>query len=415
MNYDDLEEFWGARPVLEHIRKFARARRAGPWAVLGVVLARAAASTEPNVMLPPTIGTYGSTNLFVALVGPSGGGKGAATGAARDAVHFVRPSGATVDVGELPLGSGEGIARTFLPMKDGDDEIRRTRCVFTVGEVSTLGALAERKGSTLLAELCKVYMGEPIGFANAQKETRTPVAAHTYRACLVAGVQPLRAGALLDDQDGGTPQRFQFLPVSDPDAPDIAPAAPVPCMVTVPEYAADSVEFALPQSVHDEIVAMRLKTLRGEVLDPLDAHRPLAQLKVAAALAVLDGRQDKITQQDWKLAQIVVAVSDYTREQVRRAIEESAKAAARARSAAKAAEDGYLEDKADERTAGRVRGSVQRRIQRHGPSTRRDLRNTLKSSVRDRLDAVLEDMVADGVLTFDGQTTYSLAEGDSHV
>ena len=75
-------------------------------------------------------------------------------------------------------------------------------------------------------------MSERLGFTNAQKTTRTMVQAHTYRACLVVGVQELRRGSLLADAGGGTPQRFLWLPAFDPNAPDTPP--PCPELLTVP-------------------------------------------------------------------------------------------------------------------------------------------------------------------------------------
>jgi hypothetical protein len=73
-----LEEFWDARPVLRHIRDFARARRVGPWALLGCVLVRVVAAVPPNVVLPAMIGGNASLNLFLGVVSVSGGGKGTA-------------------------------------------------------------------------------------------------------------------------------------------------------------------------------------------------------------------------------------------------------------------------------------------------------------------------------------------------
>ncbi len=70
--------FWQERPVLEHLLTFARARMVSPWALLGVSLVRILAVVPPHVVLPALIGSHASLNTYVALVGPSGGGKGAA-------------------------------------------------------------------------------------------------------------------------------------------------------------------------------------------------------------------------------------------------------------------------------------------------------------------------------------------------
>jgi len=68
--------FWIARDVLQHIHRFARARRVGPWALFGILLVRTAANIPANVVLPPLVGGPASLNVFVALVSASGGGKG---------------------------------------------------------------------------------------------------------------------------------------------------------------------------------------------------------------------------------------------------------------------------------------------------------------------------------------------------
>jgi len=180
-----------SRPVLEHIRVFARARMCSPWAVLGVVLARVVASVPPFVVLPPVIGSAASLNLFVALVGASGGGKGAA----EDAVTLNGPDVATV-------GSGEGIAHLYAHREKGEVVRDRDAVLFTVPEVDNLVALGQRQGSTLLPQLRVAWMGERLGFSYADKAKALPIPRHSYRMGLVLGVQPGRAG-LLNDADGG--------------------------------------------------------------------------------------------------------------------------------------------------------------------------------------------------------------------
>ncbi|MGV9750697.1 hypothetical protein [Nocardia farcinica] len=403
---EPVETFWSARPALRHLLEFARARRAGPWAVLGVVLARAVVATEPNVVLPPTIGSAKSINLFVALVGPPGGGKGAAEGAATDAVEFIGSNSMPIAIEEFPLGSGEGIARTFQTGPIDEDARGRSRAMFSVPEVDTIAAIGARQGSTLMAELRKVYMGEQIGFANANKNTRTTLAAHSYRACMTIGVQPLKAGPLLDDADGGTPQRFLWLPVSDPDAPDERPAEPEPMRVKVRAWTA-RVELNVPEVARQEMDAHRLAVLRGDDVDPLDGHRMLTRLKVAAALSILDAREI-VTEEDWQLAGTVIRVSDRTRAEVKRAAAERAREAARARAEARAEEAGVIADRADERIRQRARAAVLRYLDRHSTATRKDLRGNMRNDLRGELDATLDDLLAENVITSTGGV-YALA------
>lgn len=401
------EAFWASRPALGHVRDFARARRAGPWSTLGVVLARAVASVEPNVMLPPTVGGTVSLNLFVALVGRSGAGKGASEGAGRDAVRFVDFNGCAIPLDELPLGSGEGVARTYRPAGTDDEEPNpRTRALFSVPEVDTLAALGARQGATLLPELRKLYMGEQLGFNNASKATRSVLAAHSYRASMLAGVQPAKAGPLLHDADGGTPQRFVFLRVDDPDAPDVAPAAPEPLVVKLPRFGSEHVHLEVPEVARVAMDRHRVATLRGEDVDPLDGHRMLARLKIAAALMILDGRT-VVDAEDWMLAGVVARESDRTRAGIEQTLAERTRESNRVRAEAKADEAAIIDDRADSRDLERVRGAILRCLGRRGTVTRKDLRSTLKANLRDRLDVVLADLVETNEITLDG-TAYRL-------
>ena len=65
----------------------------------------------------------------------------------------------------------------------------------TAAEVDTLAALHRRQASTLLPELRKAWMGDALGFAYVDKEKRLTLARHSYRLCLVVGIQPERAAA----------------------------------------------------------------------------------------------------------------------------------------------------------------------------------------------------------------------------
>src|SRR5690606_19734339 len=138
--------FWNARDILTHIRAFARARRASPWAVFAIVAARAICTIPPHYVLPAIIGGQASLNLFVGIVARSGGGKGASEAAATDAL----------DVGPVHtagVGSGEGILHQYVryqpPKKDIPAQIvqHNTSVLFTASEVDTLSALHQRQGS----------------------------------------------------------------------------------------------------------------------------------------------------------------------------------------------------------------------------------------------------------------------------
>ncbi|MGN2640950.1 hypothetical protein ACTD5D_33225 [Nocardia takedensis] len=356
--------------------------------------------------LPPVVGGRMSLNLFAALVGPSGSGKGACESAARDAVvcSYDRTGQLPVVVEEFPVGSGEGIARTFRPAGLPDEEPNpRDRALFIAPEVDTLAALTERSGATLEAELRKLYSGESIGFNNAGKLTRSVVAAHSYRACLTLGVQPLRAQALLDGADGGTPQRITWLPVIDEDAPDTAPSEPEVWTVHMSDWRPGSLD--IPERARRAIDDARLTRLRGRTDEnALDGHALLSRLKIAAALAVLDGRT-AVADDDWNLAGVVVAVSNATRRKVQAAAAEQVQRANKARALAAAERDRHVAEHKGARACDRILHWLDQ-----GPLMRSDLRRKLKVDVRDSFDSAIAELIDRGEVfeTRDGhKTVYS--------
>lgn len=393
----EFDEFWSARPILAHLHQFAQARRRCPWAVLGVSLVRANGIIPPSVALPPHAGGRASLNTFVVLAGPSGAGKGTSESAARDAISFRWNHGGVVELPEFPIGSGEGIARTFMPPtpgkgKDGIEAAAEqiTTAMFSVPEVDTAAGLFSRSGSTLESELRKVFSGEQLGFTNAQAHTRTRVPAHTYRCGLIVGAQPGRAGALLDGAEGGTPQRFVWLPVLDAQMPDERPTEPASVVVTQPRFSGD---LAIPEVARQAIDAHQLAMHRGEV-DPLDGHKLLVRLKVAAGLMILDGRDGEpaISDEDWHLAGVVMAMSDRTRAWVQQQRAEASRRVNRSRALATADRDEII----SERKLQRARQAVIRWLTKSGELAARDLRPKLKADIRDYFDTAVAELADEG-------------------
>jgi len=116
-------------------------------------------------------------------------------------------------------------------------------------------------------------MGEPLGFSYADPAKALPIAPHSYRMGLVLGVQPGRAGPLLKDADGGTPQRFVWLPATDPYAPDRPPpgglqpswSPPGPWKPGPSGFA----EIEVPEEAAQAVIANRLATLREAIREPV--------------------------------------------------------------------------------------------------------------------------------------------------
>jgi Bifunctional DNA primase/polymerase, N-terminal len=357
------DDFWTARPELIHIRDFARSRRVSPWALLGITLARTVAATPTFVVLPALVGGQASLNLFVGIVGRSGAGKGGAEAAAVDVIH------SDIHTETFTVGSGEAIAHAYMERKynkdtkDYEAHQHNDRALFSIAEIDTLDALHKRQSSTILPELRKAWMGERLGFHYVEKAKRLPVPAHHYRLCLIAGIQPERAGVLLDDIDGGTPQRFIWLPAIDTDAPDTVPDEPQPWPWKLPQWpmaSAGRVILPVCQIARGTIDDARLQRLRGNA-DTLDGHALLTRLKVGAALALLAQRSE-VTEQDWDLANIVMAVSDTVRAGVVSTLTAATSERNKARGKAEAERVAIVDQSRDEAAVNKAARAVLRRL-----------------------------------------------------
>ncbi|MFL0286531.1 hypothetical protein ACJH6H_14825 [Mycobacterium sp. SMC-21] len=352
-----VAEFWQSRQVLADLYQFAKSRRCGPWAMLGNVMLRAASAIPPDVVLPPVVGGQASLNLYVAFAGNSGDGKGAATVAADDwLVADTMPYTAEA-------GSGEGMVKQFAYKQNqrGQPPAQinmRWSVLFDVREIDSLGAISGRNSSTMLPILRSAYSGEALGFSYADPTKAIKLCAHRYRFCMGVGVQPKNAGVLIHDSDGGTPQRYVWLPVLDPDMPDVRPSAPrrltlrnwqdvapkkklgkngAYTLVAGADHTAlldtesrskDRTEIEVPEHIWVWLDRQRVEHNRGtKRIDALDAHANQTRLKVAAILMWLDGRTDKITDDDWRLSGAVMAVSVLTRKWIEQKLAAKADAA----------------------------------------------------------------------------------------
>ena len=393
----NVDALWDARPELSHVRDFALARRAQPWAVLGVVLARIVTATPCWLVLPPLVGDVVPLNLFIGIVGKPGSGKGAATRAAARAV----------DVGlltEANVGSGEGIAHMFMKRTKQGVEQHTTAVLFDIAEIDSLAALDARRGTTLLPELRKAWIGETLGFAYADPAKRLLLRPHTYRLTLVAGIQPTRAGVLLDDGDGGTPQRFLWLPAANPDAPDDPPAEPGSLKWGHPRKPVHAtgidglVHVQVCQKARDAVVAEHLAQHRGHGED-LDAHAGLARLKVAAALGLFAGRYS-ITEQDWDLSGLIMTKSDATRAAVVAEMARTASTANTARAKAEATRQVIVSNTVEADQVKKAGQFLTRKLAAAGHTgmTRSDLRRAAGKH-RSSFDEAIEGLIDTGQIT----------------
>lgn len=309
------QDFWTARRAHQIVFDAALNRMASPWAVLACCVARALALVPPQATLPPIIGGRGSLNWFTAIVGKSGSGKGAAAAVARELVRGR-------DRFEIqPIGSGEGMVEAYqrAPAKKGDMPMPVTSIMFEVAEIDALGSMVGRSGQTTMTTLRHGFSGERLGFSYRGRKSEG-VPEHTYRMTLAASVQPSRAGTLLEDEGGGTPQRFMWFPGADKRIDIVGPEWPLDAagqeLWLNPNFAPDwelagLSRITIPDEARVEIAAAHAARARGES-DALDGHTLFCREKFAFALAFMDGRCE-VNMEDWRLSGIATAVSEWTR------------------------------------------------------------------------------------------------------
>ena len=334
-DFEGIEEvdLWSATPRLQHIAQAADSLGRNRLAMLAVTLARILAEVDPNVSLPGVrdgaIGTRASINLGVALVGSSGQGKSTFKGASADLL------GRDQRAIEGDPSTGQGLIQAYLEWDaDAGQNVLKSdpRRIFIVDEIDKLGALGTDTGSTLLGEIRTMLTGGSTGSMNATKERQRMLHAGTYNFQLVIGVQPARAAALLDGRDAGTPQRFIWVPVTDPKTalhPDDRPSWPGELgwndafllgfevgepIVRYPDW--------LLEELKDYDYKISLESSHGGELSR-HGHQNLLRLKVATGIAFLH-ESPVIEDLHVEITDMILASSRRTQLECERAVAETA-------------------------------------------------------------------------------------------
>lgn len=301
-----------------------------------------------------------------------------------------------VDVLVLPLGSGQGIAEAFTKRSDSEEIVP---VIFDVPEIDTLTGLTKAQGSILLPTIKSMAMGEQLGQANATKGASRNVPAHSYRACMSVGAQPGHTGVLFSDTSGGTPQRFLWASVTDPNITDGDFDDPEPLNTYIPVWTpgADGVVeivYAVPEIVA-AIKAANMARHRGEV-DALDGHALLTRCKVAALTAIMHGRTEVI-ERDWEMSGAIMEVSDRTRASLLQQEADIRAAAIRERGRADAMRSEGREDYQRDQIVSVKASIVTVLSKRGGAASWSDLRESLgKAHRRKLLPLALTELIEEG-------------------
>ncbi|NKV31151.1 hypothetical protein GS921_15510 [Rhodococcus hoagii] len=407
-----LDDLWDHSAVTRHILTSARGQIVGPMTLFLSLMMEALMRVPPHIVLPAAVGGHASLNMQIGLMAESGGSKGASASVVDMCMNFDRDS---YSVG---IGTGEGITSQYGEWVKESVSWKRTAVLFTAAEISTIEALANRVGSTLIADLTKAWSGEPLGYANRRKETSIQLKSHRYRLGFITGVQPVKAHILLKHVGQGFVERFLFARGDDPDADD---SYTTPRSIDWPgnraldsmideipedEFDLDTkqkidnlVQITIPGHVHTAIRKHQVYKRRGGTINALDSHAMLLRLKVAAGIAALHGQFKEITDTDWDLAGAIMRHHRETRDHTLAVLSKEsakaneAKAVAAGRYAAKSeqvAETLRLQATKD-LIVDKLKGAM-------GPVAGNKLKKTLTIGKRQLFEPALAELVGEGTV-----------------
>jgi hypothetical protein len=171
------------------------------------------------------------------------------------------------------------------------------------------------------------------------------------------------------DADGGTPQRFLWLPTTDPGVPDTTPEAPEPKQLPDQQWSRGN--FPKLRLVVPDVAAETI----------CDTHR--ARLRGQGA--ALDGH-----------ALLCRAISEATRSGVVARLAEQANIRTEAQGRADGVRADAAAQSSDERAARRVSARLLGKVVSGGECSRTDARNAIARRDRVHFDAALERLIAAG-------------------
>lgn len=400
----DLEHvergFWESRESLRMVWQTSMSKMCSPWAVLAQCAARGLAQVRPHVVLPGLIGGPGSLNWFVAISAPSGHGKGASGACAELLVPY---NGI-----KRNLGTGEGVIDAFVKpanKETGEPKGWHESVMLIADEVDTLAALRSRTGSTLMGILRSGFSGETLGFS--YRSNSDHLAAHSYRMTMVISIQPEKAGWIISDSAGGTPQRLMWFPATDPRISRDRPWEAGQLTLPSPHEWQYPREVQIPREAEDLILDEQEKRNQG-VVDALNGHALFCREKFAYALTVLDGRVD-MSGEDWELSGIAADVSTYTREMIINAINEAAQMEALDRGELRGLEMSAAEAAKAYESAERVRRILRRllaTVEAGGEDgvSKKQINDAFANRDRRYLDGAIDHAAASGLIRRDPDT-----------
>lgn len=358
------DEMYAANNGLQIIRNAAHRHMISPDVLVVSTMARVASLLPPQTKLESTPGNDGTANFLAAVMGLAGAGKSQGNRVARKLVIAPMAVVKAGYISDRPLSTGEGVAESFYGLKeieqfesqeDGEGKVKsrpktspkKERAVvrhnvhFSLDEGEVLIKNANVPTSTVTEVLRSAWTGGTLGQQNASHDKVRHVPAGSYALGFVASFQPSVFSDIFAQSGNGFPARFSYAaagnlaPVMDEEGNRIE----IEDLGILEETSNLLVElWSAPRNItYDEGVKSAIlmeiyKSSKGSLLEAapkskkdiedmqlrdLDAHRTYHWAKLAALLALLEGRTH-VEPSDFALAKEMYEVQKIVRTMVLR-------------------------------------------------------------------------------------------------
>jgi hypothetical protein len=321
------DEFWDRYEFTRIVKEAADIRRCAPMAVLAALFTRRMANVSSVWRLPPIIGSPGSLNMVMAVIGDSGAGKSTGADLATELYpgHFL----SMAQYGERPRSDAAMLLPFYEDERDEEKRMVRKSVHFGVQleyrESEDLVGGTQDWAKTRMEYLRSMWSGEKLGGrikGDAKNPPVPPLEPHSYRMTLLALMQFDLMPRLLDGKSLGTPQRWVFVPAARQGEVDTSFEA----FKNRRSGIAPTLELAkLPPIVDAHPMFMQVdEVIEYEVwrdheenkMHDLDRHHNLNRLKMAAAFSWCDRADGRITETDWEAATDLMNLSRRLRDLV---------------------------------------------------------------------------------------------------
>jgi hypothetical protein len=404
------DEFWQARPYLQHIRQAAWSRGRSPDAVLHIHMARISALVQPTLRIEPRIGSVRAPNHYAVVVAPTGKGKSTAKGIALELLpanpgihtpghdrrnipwwHYI----------DIKLGSGEGLIAAFLEWDPNDKKnVQKYDHGFLyVDEGMSIGPLANRQGATILGTMNEMRFGETVGQHNADKGRWRELREGCYGFGVAIAIQEESAADFFGVRyiGGGFTGRYVWASAVDPSIPPPSqrPQWPGELKWHRPDPKGRKY-FKIADEIWREIEDADWQNSRGNTTAPdEDAHAMLLRLIMAVLLAYMAERID-VNAEDWKLAGMMMTTSNAVRKRVQATLKELTARNTRASSIFQVEKEEQADEYRTQKLARKVWEKVKAGDKAKKPITRRELRNNTYVKDRPLFNAAYELALENG-------------------